>query len=229
MSTTSTSSSEILTNLSTLLPTGTFLTFQTLAPLFTNNGVCGTIEKTMTGLLVLTFSIICYVLSFTDSITSQSGHVYYGIVTTKGLYNPQFTTANMPYTQGAFYTGPTGTTQFFLKGSDFVNAFLTVICFCTLSLLTSPVTDCFYSKIPNTVSKSVPILVALLVGLYFAFAPPARHGVGFAIANVQPHVLTMDGVDAAPSASTEMKLTKSTSRALLLKDDAIGTRGKETA
>ncbi|KAJ7536149.1 hypothetical protein O6H91_12G058100 [Diphasiastrum complanatum] len=194
MSTPPSSSSEMLTNLSNLLPTGTFMAFQTLAPLFTNNNVCGTIEKIMTGLLLLTFSIICYVLCFTDSVTSQSGNVYYGIVTKKGLYNPQFVTANMPYSQGAFYTGPPGTTQFFLNGLDFVNAFLTVTSFCTLSLLTYPVIDCFYSNIPRALSKTVPILVALIVGLYFSFAPPARHGVGFAITNVQPYML-MDGVD----------------------------------
>ncbi|KAJ7537151.1 hypothetical protein O6H91_12G100200 [Diphasiastrum complanatum] len=131
----------------------------------------------------------------------------------------------MPYSQGAFYTGPPGTTQFFLNGLDFVNAFLTVTSFCTLSLLTSPVIDCFYSNIPRALSKTVPILVALIVGLYFSFAPPARQGVGFAITNVQPYML-MDGVDREASTSTEIKLTKRTSRDPLLKDDAnIDTRG----
>ncbi|KAJ7297721.1 hypothetical protein O6H91_12G053100 [Diphasiastrum complanatum] len=217
--------SGILTNLINLLPTGTFLTFQTLAPLFTNNGNCGFVEKIMTGLLVLTFSVICFTARFTDSITTQAGHVYYGLATARGLYNPQFLTANLPYTQGPFYTGPPGTTQFFLSRFDFLNGFLTVICFCTLALLTPPVTDCFYPGIPRLVTKTVPILVSLLVSLYFAFAPPARRGIGFAISNLKTHVLIIE----EPSASSTIKLTKSSFNALLLQDDANATRGKEEA
>nr|PNR42847.1 hypothetical protein PHYPA_017678 [Physcomitrium patens] len=36
------------TKLSYLLPTGTFLTFQVIAPLATNNGKCGVTEVVMT-------------------------------------------------------------------------------------------------------------------------------------------------------------------------------------
>ncbi|KAJ7546395.1 hypothetical protein O6H91_08G038300 [Diphasiastrum complanatum] len=176
-----TSSSQLLNNISNLLPTGTLMMFQSLAPIFTNNGVCGSIEQTMTGILVLIFSLICFLSCFTDSLTTESGHTYRGILTTKGLYNSQF--KQLLKIDSNFYTGPPGSSRYYVKISDFVNASLTIVCFCSISLLTAPLTNCLFPDIPSTIAKTVPIIVSLLVSIVFGFSPPARLGVGYSSAN----------------------------------------------
>ncbi|KAG6543010.1 hypothetical protein Mapa_015506 [Marchantia paleacea] len=176
-------SSNVMSNLANLLPTGSYLAFQTMAPLFTNNGECGSTEKIMTGLLLLVFVVICWTLSFTDSITTEGGKIYYGLVTYRGLFNPQFASSNTKIEglDGYFYTGGSDPTKYILTTFDLINGFLVVITFGSLSMLTAPITTCYYPTIPSTIAKCAPILVALIVGMYFAFAPPARNGVGFAI------------------------------------------------
>ncbi|KAJ7520249.1 hypothetical protein O6H91_20G074500 [Diphasiastrum complanatum] len=220
-----TSSSQLFNNLANLLPTGTFMAFQTLAPIFTNNSVCGAIERTMSGILVVIFSLICFSLSFTDSLTTKDGQIYYGIVTTKGLYNSQF--KRLLNIDSNFYVGNTGSSQFYLRFSDFLNAFLTVVSFCTLALLTPPLTHCFYPYIPSTITKTVPIIVALLVGMVFGLSPPARHGVGFALGNIGPDNIldTSNDQSSASAPNLAPNLNKSASRVSLLKKDTNGNEG----
>jgi hypothetical protein len=64
---------------------------------------------------------------------------------------------------------------------DFVNAMLSVMAFAALTLLTAPVTTCYYPHIPDAVVKSLPILVGALVAIVAPYAPPARNGFGHAI------------------------------------------------
>ncbi|KAG6542044.1 hypothetical protein Mapa_016554 [Marchantia paleacea] len=169
------SGADTISKLSNLLPTGTFLAFQAMAPLFTNNGECGYTEKVMTGVLLLVFAIICWVLNFTDSITLANGSVHYGIVTKSGLYNPQFKDSNIEGVTGYFYRDD----RFIVNGFDFVNGLCDLIALGALTLLTPPISTCYYPNISSTIVKTVPILVAVVVGMYFTFAPAPRQGVGF--------------------------------------------------
>ncbi|KAL3692503.1 hypothetical protein R1sor_006154 [Riccia sorocarpa] len=177
--------SSVMSNLANLLPTGSYLAFQTLAPLFTNNGHCAETERIMTAILILIFAVLVFILSFTDSITTEGGKVYYGIVTCRGLFNPHFggisLTHPIPGLDSYFYTGDPGSTKYILNGFDIINGILVVITFSSLSMLSGSIADCYYPNIPPTIVKCAPILVALVVGMYFAFAPPARNGVGFAV------------------------------------------------
>ncbi|CAM6096903.1 unnamed protein product [Calypogeia fissa] len=168
---TTTTGADIVSNLSNLLPTGTFLAFQTLAPLFTNNGNCARDEKVMTSLLICIFEFICFILNFTDSITTASGKVYYGFVTSRRLFNPQFPTSGLPDLDGMFYNDGTG--KFVPNMFDVINGILNIVIFSALSLLTSPITSCFYPHVSPTLIKTIPLLVGIVVGFYFAFAPHA--------------------------------------------------------
>jgi hypothetical protein len=82
--------------------------------------------------------------------------------------------------RGRIYVGGAGkyTRQF----DDFVNAALSVTALATLSLLTAPVTTCFYPSIASSILKTVPLLVGLVVSVVCAFGTNSRHGVGFAVA-----------------------------------------------
>ncbi|BAB64753.1 P0560B06.19 [Oryza sativa Japonica Group] len=66
-------------NLVKLLPTGTTLAFQALAPSFTNHGRCLAINRYISGGLIAFCCAICALLSFTDSIIDRKGRPYYGL------------------------------------------------------------------------------------------------------------------------------------------------------
>ncbi|CAM6111294.1 unnamed protein product [Calypogeia fissa] len=195
-------STDIITNLSHILPTGTFLAFQSLAPLFTNNGDCKTSERIVTGILLLFFFVGCFGLSFIDSVTTDTGTVFYGIVTPYGLYNEQFKKAPIPRdlkapiprdpnggdpndlidnpnpNDSAFFTGGKDSGDYKLKFSDFTNGVINIVAFGALSLLTPPITTCYYPNVPATVVKTAPILAAFVVGVLYAAFPSGRHGIG---------------------------------------------------
>lgn len=171
---------DILTQLSNILPTGTFLAFQVVAPLATNNGDCGKTEIVVTSVTLILLCALCCVSCFTDSYKApENGTVYYGIVTPKGLWNPNFRHAHIAGTNGgSIYTA--GGTRYVLEVDDFVNATLSVVALATISLLTAPVTTCFYPHIPSSVQKTIPILVGLVVSVVCAFGTSPRSGIGFA-------------------------------------------------
>ncbi|CAM6111298.1 unnamed protein product [Calypogeia fissa] len=197
------SSTDIMTNLSHLLPTGTFLAFQSLAPLFTNNGDCKTPERIVTGILLLFFFVGCFGLSFIDSVTTDTGKVFYGIVTPKGLYNEQFKKAPIPgdlIADDSFFTGGDDSDDYKLKFSDFTNGVLNIVAFGALSLLTPPITTCYYPNVPTTVVKTAPILAAFVVGVLFAGFPSGRHGIG--------HTRTTSGYGFVPETSPPSTQTK---------------------
>lgn len=174
------STKDILTQLANLLPTSTFMTFQIIAPLATNNGNCGSTEKIVTGTLLGVFAVIIAISSFTDSVKIPStGKVYYGLVTTKGLWNPAFKGAGIPGVDGAYYSS--GGKNYKLRGFDFVNAVMSLAAFAALSLPTDPVSSCYFKKLSSTVVKTVPLLVSVVISFVITFAPAARNGIGFRV------------------------------------------------
>lgn len=187
-STTTKGTTDVLTQLSNVLPTGTFLAFQVLAPLATNNGDCGKTEIVVTSITLVLLCVLCCVSCFTDSYKApENGTVYYGIVTPKGLWNPNFRHAHIAGTNGgSIYTA--GGTRYVLEVDDFVNATLSVVALATISMLTAPVTTCLYPKIPSSLQKTIPILVGLVVSVVCAFGTSPRSGIGFAMTNTsEPH------------------------------------------
>jgi hypothetical protein len=168
---------DILTHLSNVLPTGTFLVFQVLAPLATNNGDCHKTEKVVTSAALVILSALCFFTCYTDSYKTDHGTLYYGLVTSCGLWNPNFMYTEIASSNsGNFLDLPEYKPRF----TDFVNAAVSVATLLTLSLLTAPVTTCFYPNLPSSVEKTVPLLVGLVVSVVCAFGTKSRHGIGFA-------------------------------------------------
>lgn len=58
----------IVGNITKLLPANTFLMFQTLAPLATNDGKCGPTEIIMTSVMLVILASTCMLVCFTDTI-----------------------------------------------------------------------------------------------------------------------------------------------------------------
>ncbi|EYU26480.1 hypothetical protein MIMGU_mgv1a019010mg, partial [Erythranthe guttata] len=87
-------------HLANLLPTGTLLAFQILTTIFTKNGSYDSATRPMTLVLLVIFTLSCFLASFTNSVKSASDEkVYYELVTPKGLWlfnNPGVAAGGVP-------------------------------------------------------------------------------------------------------------------------------------
>jgi len=95
----------MLSQLSNVLPTGTFLVFQILAPLATNNGNCHHVEVVLTSITLIFLCLLCVVSSFSDNYKADNGMVYYGLVTPWGLWNPNFRHIVVAANPSSYYKG----------------------------------------------------------------------------------------------------------------------------
>ncbi|KAH9575410.1 hypothetical protein CY35_01G109500 [Sphagnum magellanicum] len=191
-----------LTQVSNVLPTGTFLAFQALAASVTNNGDCGVARKVVISIGLVFFSILCCFTCFTDSYR-EDGKLYYGIVTSRGLWNPFFKSANIAGVQQQQQQQQsiryiTLGDPYVREWSDFVNAGVSVTAFATLTLLTPPVTTCFYRHIAGSIVETVPLFVVVGVAIICAFTN-SRHGIGFVLSPAAP--ATPAAAPATPAAA----------------------------
>jgi hypothetical protein len=156
-------------NLVKLLPTGTVFLFQFLSPVLTNSGHCNTVNKYLSGILLVVCGFNCAFTSFTDSYIGSDGQTHYGIVTTKGLWP---STASDSIDLSAYK----------LRFGDFVHASLSVIVFAVLGLLDSNIVSCFYPEFESSekiLMQVLPPIIGVVSGTVFMIFPSYRHGIGY--------------------------------------------------
>jgi uncharacterized membrane protein len=97
--------------------------------LATNNGDCHGTEKVVTTITILVLSLVCFFTSFIDNYKDKNGIVYYGFVTIRGMWNPNFKTANIGGGKGCMLTclNSSNKKKYTFKFSNFVNAAIFVI------------------------------------------------------------------------------------------------------
>ncbi|KAI3408659.1 uncharacterized protein J3R85_020170 [Psidium guajava] len=162
-------------NLANLLPTGTLLAFQLLMPIFTNNGSCDSATRPLTIILLAVLAASCFIASFTDSVKSSDGQVYYGFATSKGLYLfdttvPSTSLPDLSKHKRGFI--------------DWVHALLSVLVFGAVALRDKNVVRCLYPQAGHEaqeVMDIVPVGIGLLCSLLFVVFPTRRHGIGYPI------------------------------------------------
>ncbi|XWS15782.1 hypothetical protein CRYUN_Cryun34aG0031300 [Craigia yunnanensis] len=159
-------------HLANLLPTGTVLAFQLLSPLFTNQGNCDSVSRSMTAGLIVLCGLSCFLMSYTDSFRDKNGHVCYGFATFYGLW----------VIDGSVTLPPEFAAKYRLRFIDFMHAFMSILVFAAVALFDQNVVSCFY---PAPSAKAQEILTALPVGIgvfcsmLFVVFPTTRHGIGF--------------------------------------------------
>ncbi|KAJ8636546.1 hypothetical protein MRB53_010813 [Persea americana] len=155
-----------------LLPTGTLFIFQFLSPALTNYGKCNTSNKYLTGILLFFCSFNCLFSNFTDSYKGTDGRNHYGIVTKDGLW---------PLSDSSDKS--TDLSQYKLQLGDFAHAFLSLMVFAVVALLTPNIVGCYYSSFEST-QKMLLVLLPPVVGVISstvsAVFPHMRHGIGYA-------------------------------------------------
>ncbi|KAL6197197.1 hypothetical protein ACLB2K_032809 [Fragaria x ananassa] len=159
-------------HLANLLPTGTVLAFQLLAPIFTNQGVCDSVSRVMTAGLVGLCGASCFLLSFTDSYRDNKGNVCYGFATLKGLW----------IIDGSTALAPEVAANFRLQFIDFLHALMSILVFAAIALYDQNVVNCFDpapSDKAQEVLTSLPVAIGVFCRMLFVVFPTKRHGIGF--------------------------------------------------
>ncbi|KAI4322720.1 hypothetical protein L6164_022387 [Bauhinia variegata] len=160
-------------HLSKLLPTGTVLTFQILAPILTHQGQCHT---TTSQIVTLGFLILCslssFLLCFTDSFRDERGKVRYGVASVNGLW----------VLDGSVKLPPEEAAKYRIRLVDLFHAFTSVLVFGAVALFDKNVVSCFDPKPSEEVKEllvALPIGIGILCSLLFVAFPSQRHGIGF--------------------------------------------------
>ncbi|KAK7359663.1 hypothetical protein VNO77_01625 [Canavalia gladiata] len=156
-------------NLIKLLPTGTVFLFQFLIPVVTNTGHCTTVNKYLTGILLVICAFNCVFSSFTDSYTGTDGQRHYGIVTAKGLWpSPASESVDL--------------SVYKLRLGDFVHASLALVVFAVLGLLDTNTVRCFYPEFESQekiLMQVLPPIIGAVSSAAFVMFPNNRHGIGY--------------------------------------------------
>ncbi|KAF8391302.1 hypothetical protein HHK36_023606 [Tetracentron sinense] len=158
--------------LANLLPTGSVLAFQLLSPVFTNEGRCETISRSMTLVLVAICGVSCLLVCFTDSFRDERGKVRYGLATFRGLW----------VIDGSATIPPELAVVYRVRFIDFVHALLSILVFAAVALFDQNVVKCFYptpSKETKELLIGLPVGIGVICSMLFIVFPTKRHGVGF--------------------------------------------------
>ncbi|KAL8108123.1 protein DMP6 [Apium graveolens] len=161
-------------HLANLLPTGSVLAFQMLAPIFTNQGDCDPVGRSMTAVLIALCGLSCFFLSFTDSFKDQTGNICYGFATIRGLW----------VIDGSTTLPPELAAKYSLRFIDFIHAFMSILIFAAVALFDQEVVNCFYPA-PSDETKelltTIPVGIGVICSMLFVAFPTQRHGIGFPI------------------------------------------------
>ncbi|KAF3613955.1 hypothetical protein FXO37_36161 [Capsicum annuum] len=159
-------------HLANLLPTGSVLAFQFLSPIFTNQGECDAVGRSMTAALVALCGLSCFLLSFTDSFKDQKGNVCYGFATVRGLW----------IIDGSATLPPEVAAKYKLKFIDFMHAIMSILVFAAVALFDQNVVNCFYptpSYQTQELLAALPVAIGVICSMLFVAFPTERHGIGF--------------------------------------------------
>ncbi|XP_050214511.1 protein DMP4-like [Mercurialis annua] len=158
--------------LANLLPTGTVLAFQLLAPIFSNQGRCDLVSGLMTAGLVFLCGLSCFLSSFTDSFRDKKGNVCNGFATINGFWIFD-ASATLPPELAAYYK---------LRCLDFMHAIMSALVFAAIVLVDQNIMNCFCPS-PTVERREIltklPVSIGVISSMLFVAFPTKRHGIGF--------------------------------------------------
>lgn len=164
-------------HLANLLPTGTVLAFQLLSPIFTNEGKCDSVCRSMTSGLIVLCGLSCLLSSFTDSFRDKNGKVCYGLATFSGLW----------VIDCSITVPPEFAAKYKLRFIDFMHAIMSILVFAAVALFDQNVVSCFYPT-PSTKAQEVltamPVGIGVFCSMLFVVFPTTRHGIGFPLSAI---------------------------------------------
>jgi len=166
-----------------LLPTGTVLAFQALAPSFSNHGVCHAANRYLVLSLVGACAASCVLLSFTDSLVSRDGKLYHGAATFGGFYPFNFT-GTREEREATFKD----LARLRITALDFVHAFFSALVFLAVALADASIQGCLFPDAGRDVREllvNLPLGAGFLSSMVFMIFPTTRKSIGYA--DMAPH------------------------------------------
>ena len=166
-----------------LLPTGTVLAFQALAPSFSNHGVCHVANRYLVLSLVVACAASCVLLSFTDSLVGRDGKLYHGAATFGGFYPFNFT-GTREEREATFKD----LARLRITALDFVHAFFSALVFLAVALADASIQGCLFPDAGRDVREllvNLPLGAGFLSSMVFMIFPTTRKSIGYA--DMAPH------------------------------------------
>ena len=166
-----------------LLPTGTVLAFQALAPSFSNHGVCHAANRYLVLSLVGACAASCVLLSFTDSLVGRDGKLYHGAATFGGFYPFNFT-GTREEREATFKD----LCRLRITALDFVHAFFSALVFLAVALADASIQGCLFPDAGPEVREllvNLPLGAGFLSSMVFMIFPTTRKSIGYA--DMAPH------------------------------------------
>ncbi|GFR47316.1 hypothetical protein Agub_g9004 [Astrephomene gubernaculifera] len=171
---------DAITRVSYYFPTHTLTIFQILSNLVINDSsFCQDQERSLVIAMLVLFALACFFASFTDTYTALNGQKFWVLM--------------MPFYGPLCFSLPTGEDKdrmydhYYLKVRDYVHALLSTAAFVLIVLFTNPVCMCIFpsgvkdgtSQFDAAIVRTVPVVVALLIGLITMCLGPPRQMLGF--------------------------------------------------
>ncbi|CAO2184526.1 unnamed protein product [Urochloa humidicola] len=166
-----------------LLPTGTVLAFQALAPSFSNHGECRAANRYLVLSLLGACAASCVLLSFTDSVLGRDGKLYHGAATFRGFY--PFNFAGTREERDAAFRG---LSRLRITALDFVHAFFSALVFLAVALADASVQGCLFPDAGPDVREllvNLPLGAGFLSSMVFMIFPTTRKSIGYT--DMAPH------------------------------------------
>ncbi|KAL6849989.1 hypothetical protein ACP4OV_020616 [Aristida adscensionis] len=166
-----------------LLPTGTVLAFQALAPSFSNHGACHAANRYLVLALVAGCSLSCVLLSFTDSVVGRDGRLYYGAATFRG-FRP-FNFAGTREERDATFKD---LSRFRVTALDFVHAVFSAVVFLAVAMADASIQGCLFPDAGPDVREllvNLPLGAGFLSSMVFMIFPTTRKSIGYT--DMTPH------------------------------------------
>lgn len=166
-----------------LLPTGTVLAFQALAPSFSNHGACHATNRYLVLSLIGACAVSCVLLSFTDSLIGRDGKLYHGAATFGGFYPFNFTGTREEW-EATFKD----LSRLRVTALDFVHAFFSALVFLAVALADASIQGCLFPEAGPDVREllvNLPLGAGFLSSMVFMIFPTTRKSIGYT--DMAPH------------------------------------------
>ncbi|KAG0479769.1 hypothetical protein HPP92_010627 [Vanilla planifolia] len=166
-------------NLAQLLPSGTFLAFQALAPSFTNKGHCYTSNQCLTAALLLSCVVSTAFFTFTDSLVGRDGRLYYGMATADGICLFNFDGGEEERSK---VFGEDVLRRRRRRWVDWLHAFLGVLVFLALAFSDADTQSCLFSGAAADAKEllvNLPLGAGVFASIVFMIFPTSRKGIGY--------------------------------------------------
>ncbi|KAF8676511.1 hypothetical protein HU200_046943 [Digitaria exilis] len=167
-----------------LLPTGTVLAFQALAPSFSNHGTCHVANRYLVLSLIGACAASCVLLSFTDSLVGRDGKLYHGAATFGGFYPFNFTGTREEWEA----TFNKDLSRLRIRALDFVHAFFSALVFLAVALADASIQGCLFPDAGPDVREllvNLPLGAGFLSSMVFMIFPTTRKSIGYT--DMAPH------------------------------------------